>query len=75
MREIKPQIGQQLYGYCGGIFGRDFWGPATVEVANYDYVVVRDSSGILSFDCTYDRSEYLFDIKWTIPEEEEDNGN
>lgn len=35
------RVGDTLYGYCAGYFGRDFWGPATVEAIGTDWVVIR----------------------------------
>ena len=40
------KIGQKIYGFCEGLFGRDYWGPARIEAFGYDWVVVRDDSGI-----------------------------
>lgn len=35
-------IGTKLYGFCGGIFGRDSYGDKRVEAVGVDWVVVRE---------------------------------
>ena len=35
------RVGTVIYGYCEGIFGRDY-GPKRVEAIGSDWVVVRD---------------------------------
>lgn len=44
---MSLQIGQKLYGYCGGHFDRyyltEFF---IVEAIGFDWVVVRDDAGI-----------------------------
>jgi len=34
-------IGQKLYGYCGGAFGRDHYNNCRVEAVGIDWIVVR----------------------------------
>ena len=36
------RIGTVLYGYCGGYFGRDSYGPKRVEAMGADWVVARE---------------------------------
>jgi len=36
-----------LYGYCGGVFGRDHYNHCRVEAVGVDWVVVRQ----VDFDC------------------------
>lgn len=38
------QIGQVLYGYCNGYFGRDSYNNKRVEAIGYDWIVVRELS-------------------------------
>ena len=39
-------VGDKLYGYCGGWFGRDVsWEEKVVEAVGRDWVVVRDYYG------------------------------
>ena len=45
------QIGQLLYGYCGGIFGRDSYSTKRVEDIGVDWVVVRNEDGSPDFAC------------------------
>jgi len=43
------QVGQMLYGYCGGIFGRDHYNDCRVEGTGVDWVVVRNESDDVDF--------------------------
>jgi hypothetical protein len=36
------QIGELLYGFCGGYFGRDSYGTKRVEAVGIDWVVARE---------------------------------
>jgi len=40
------RVGQKLYGFCGGRFGRDSYGDKIVEAIGVDWVVVRYESGV-----------------------------
>ena len=42
-------VGDKLYGYCGGFFGRDSYGEKTVEAVGRDWVVVREDDGDPNF--------------------------
>jgi hypothetical protein len=42
---MTVRLGTMLYGYCGGYFGRDEYGPNRVEVVGADYVVARNDRG------------------------------
>lgn len=53
------QIGQMLYGYCGGIFGRDSYEDKRVEAVGIDWVVVREDDGIPNFASGFTDLEYL----------------
>lgn len=47
---MKPlRVGDKIGGFCGGAFGRDFWGDATVEAIGSDWVVARDGHGEVWF--------------------------
>lgn len=37
-------VGDVLYGFCGGAFGRDSYGDKTVEAIGRDWVVAREGS-------------------------------
>jgi len=37
-------VGQVLYGFCGGTFGRDSYSDKRIEAVGADWVVVRESS-------------------------------
>ncbi|HDY66769.1 MAG TPA: hypothetical protein ENH85_03140 [Candidatus Scalindua sp.] len=39
------QIGQILYGYCGGFFGRESYEDKRIEAIGFDWVVVREIDG------------------------------
>lgn len=36
------RVGDVLYGFCGGYFGRDSYGDKRVEAIGADWVVVRE---------------------------------
>lgn len=36
------RVGQVLYGFCGGAFGRDSYGTKRVEAIGADWVVARE---------------------------------
>lgn len=40
------RVGQVLYGYCNGKFGRDSYGDKRVEAIGADWVVVRESGRV-----------------------------
>ncbi len=40
---IQPLVGQQLYGYCQGYFGRDSYDDKRIECVGVDYVVTRNT--------------------------------
>jgi|APSaa5957512622_1039677.scaffolds.fasta_scaffold27300_5 hypothetical protein len=44
------RVGDVLYGYCGGIFGRDSYGAKRVEAIGADWVVVREDNEPLMFE-------------------------
>lgn len=43
------RVGQVLYGFCGGAFGRDSYEPKRVEAVGADWVVARDDSSRICF--------------------------
>ena len=46
----KLLIGQILYGFCGGYFGRDDYGDKRIEAIGADWVVARHiSEGDVTF--------------------------
>lgn len=38
-------VGQFLFGFCNGYFGRDSYGRKRIEAEGADWVVVRDVNG------------------------------
>lgn len=42
---IELRVGQMLYGFCGGAFGRDSYADKRIEAIGVDWVVVRDEYG------------------------------
>lgn len=42
-------VGQTLYGYCGGYFGRDSYSDKRIEAVGYDWIVVREENGSVNF--------------------------
>lgn len=45
------RVGTKLYGFCRGLFGRDFPHQGRVEAIGYDWIVVR-AKGVLYFAST-----------------------
>jgi hypothetical protein len=43
------RVGDVLYGFCGGAFGRDSYTDKRVEAIGADWVVVRNSDGGAEF--------------------------
>ena len=67
------QIGQILYGYCGGFFGRNSHEDKRIEAIGIDWVVVRDvySGGEPEFGCTVDGRNISEDL-WEYTEKPPD---
>ena len=42
-------VGQRLYGYCGGYFGRGSYDDKRIEAFGVDWVVAREDSGEVVF--------------------------
>jgi len=53
------QIGQKLYGYCGGVFGRDSYANKRIEALGIDWVVVREENGKPNFVVGQEAIEFL----------------
>lgn len=48
--EKKPlRVGDRLYGFCGGAFGRDAFRDKRVEAVGNDWVVAREDGGDVVF--------------------------
>ena len=62
--KVKPDVGMKIQGYCGGVFGRDFYGEGRFEIVSYDYVVIRDGVGDPVFARTYDGTEFMIEEDW-----------
>lgn len=43
------RTGTLLYGYCGGLFGRDSYSDKRVEAIGVDWVVAREDNGTVVF--------------------------
>ena len=43
------RVGQMLYGFCHGAFGRDSYSDQRVEAVGSDWVVARDENGVARF--------------------------
>jgi len=46
---IPLRVGDKLYGYCGGEFGRDSYNTKTVEAIGADWVVAREDNNQIVF--------------------------
>lgn len=44
-----PEVGEELHGFCDGLFGRDHYGTCVVEAVGPDWIVVRNSDGSAEF--------------------------
>lgn len=42
----KLKVGDTIYGFCYGAFGRDSYGDKIVEAIGPDWVLVRESYGL-----------------------------
>lgn len=71
MPENRVQVGDTLYGFCGGAFGRDSYEDKRVEAVGKDWIVCRDNQGQVHFA---DLSEWTIDqlAEYTKPQEDED---
>ncbi len=49
------EIGEKLYGFCNGYFGRDSYEDKTVEAFGKDWVVCRTDDGEVCF-ATFDEA-------------------
>lgn len=45
MHDLK--VGQMIHGYAGGTYGRDSYYCRRVEAVGYDWVVTRNSRGVV----------------------------
>lgn len=56
---MSLQIGQMLYGYCGGYFGRDSYDNKRIEAIGIDWVVAREGNGMPNFASGEDILKFL----------------
>ena len=54
-------VGQMLYGYCGGHFGRDSYEDKRIEAVGADWVVARQENGEVVFAEGEGAHEVLFE--------------
>lgn len=59
------RVGDVLYGYCRGAFGRDSYGNKRVEAIGADWVVVREDGDLYFYEG--DPEELL---PYTVPEDQ-----
>lgn len=45
----RVQVGDTLFGFCGGYFGRDSYEDKRVEAVGKDWIVCRDDRGEVHF--------------------------
>jgi hypothetical protein len=60
-------IGQMIYGYCNGYFGRHSYGSKRIESFGCDWIVARDEKGepiFAIFDSTEEMETYIKD--WSV---------
>lgn len=46
---VEYEVGDTLFGFCSGYFGRNSYGPKTIEAIGADWVVVREEDGTVNF--------------------------
>lgn len=74
---VMERVGQPIYGYCEGSFGRDFWSdterPVRVEQHGYDWVVVRNPDTGEAYFQQFESKATMIRLldKWGINPEEE----
>lgn len=68
------KIGQIVYGFCGGVFGRDFdaYKDKRIEAIGFDWIILRDEGGGVHF-AVGDELQQL--ENYTTPPEEDGNGS
>lgn len=66
------QVGQMLYGYCRGVFGRDSYDDKRIEAVGFDWVVVRAENGTPNFACGSSDLEILQTDECTKPQDQEE---
>lgn len=64
------RIGDMLYGFCNGFFGRDSYGDKRVEAIGSDWVVARDERGRAEFAYPVDNVDYLSRFRNPEPDDE-----
>jgi hypothetical protein len=63
-------IGQLLYGFCGGVFGRDGYGRKRIEAFGADWVVARGDGNELFFATWNSTEEMVKELAEYSKEEE-----
>jgi len=67
----EPTVGDVLYGFCGGRFGRDSYGKKVVEGVGEDWLVVREEDGIPNMATFSSRREMMKEFsEWSRSWEE-----
>lgn len=63
------RVGDTLYGYCNGFFGRDSYGPKEVTFVGRDYIVAEEDGQVVTatFNDGWDIS---IAKEWLDPDEE-----
>lgn len=69
---MSLKVGQMLYGYCRGVFGRDSYGDKRIESLGFDWIVVREEDGTPNFACGVSDLRILQTDDCTQPRPEED---
>ena len=58
------KVGDILYGYCGGWFGRDSFEDKRIEAIGPDWVICRDENGVVhTATCSHESYERDFNIR------------
>ncbi len=65
-------VGQMLYGFCGGEFGRDSYLDKRVEAVGFDWVVVREDNGVAKFAFNVDHEALIKESEYEKKKRDEE---
>jgi len=61
-------VGQIIYGYCEGYFGRDSYGEKIIEAIGANWIVARDIDNRTVSFATFDTQDEMIECikKWSV---------
>lgn len=66
---MKILIGSVLYGYCGGVFGRDSYENKRVEAFGADWIICRDKKGCIHY-AVFDNPYEIYGLEKYLEDKE-----